>query len=249
MTLQFKQKNIIARELDTAETSLQDLAEGMALHGITNGKWSLIDAIMAILEKTGTVERLIVSTWTAGRADISQAERLLIEKRIKSCNFLVDRSFQTRQPKYCANLRQAFGDDTIRVWNSHAKFVLFLGGHFPVLYITSANLNANKRIENFTAFGGGSIVGEYVRMVNKMLEIQEPGQGFEVPSVARPQTDQVLASMSSVIQGPWRKTTSEEIRRDARRLTNAETEEYVPEKPRIRVKPPRKPTDQETPNE
>ena len=39
---------------------------------------------------------------------------------------MVDRSFQTRQPGYCALARSLFGDDAIRVWSSHKRVTKML---------------------------------------------------------------------------------------------------------------------------
>lgn len=77
------------------------------------GKFSLVDVIEHLLATTGPAD-LVVSTWTAAGADIGFANRLLADGRIRSLRFVVDYSFQSRQPAYCAALREAFGDDAIR---------------------------------------------------------------------------------------------------------------------------------------
>ncbi len=136
--------------------AFEGLADGCSIHSLSDGTWSLIDGIEELLDRCGPSD-VTVSTWTAANADIERAERLLQDGRIRALRLLVDRSFESRQPRYCGRARHLFGDQALRVWNSHAKFVLVLGGKIDVLYTTSANLNQNKRLENFTLFAGGDL--------------------------------------------------------------------------------------------
>ena len=196
MSVHLPHKNLVAGRSETAHAALSDLAPGVSLHGLTDGTWSLIDAIRVTLDHIGTISCLTVSTWTANQADISSAYELLSDKRVKDVRFLIDRSFQTRQPGYCQALRERFGDGAIRVWNSHAKFVLFQGGAFDVLYLTSANLNQNRRIENFTAICGDSIPGQYANLISDLFKAQKPSQGFLNPKVGRHHTSAVFGKLS-----------------------------------------------------
>ena len=120
--------------------AFEGLVDGSTVHAISDGTWSLTDGLCEILRIVGKRD-LAVSTWTAAQADLKRAERLLRSREVKSLRLMVDRSFQTRQPGYCALARSLFGDDAIRVWSSHAKFAIFSGGSFDVLYLTSANMN------------------------------------------------------------------------------------------------------------
>lgn len=163
---------------------------GASAHGISDGSWSLIQAIRGLLDRTGPAD-LVVATWTAAHADIAEAEKFLEDGRVRSMRMIVDRSFQNRQPAYCEAARAAFGDAAIRVAATHAKFVLVLGGErdfADVLLLTSANLNKNPRLENYSVFAGGALVEQYAAMVERLFGLQAPGQGFRDSSVARPHT-------------------------------------------------------------
>ena len=185
--------HIIARNPATPATAFAGLHDGTTIHGITNGDWSMTDAIIELLTAHTGPSDLIIATWTAGAADIKRSEQLLRTAEVSSCRFLVDRSFQTRQPRYCLLLREAFGDEAVRVWSAHAKFVILTGGRFDVLYLTSANLNQGRRIENFSIFAGGPLPREYLSLVAEMWAAQKPGEAFEVPALAERQQKQVLA--------------------------------------------------------
>ena len=171
--------HIVERKARTATAALASLDPDTAVHGLTNGRWSMIDALRALLLRFGPC-RLWMSTWTASAADLTAAERLLRSGQITDFRLLVDRSFLGRQPRYCAAARQLFGDDAIRVWRSHAKFAL-VG---PVLYVTSANLNANKRIESYSAFRDEGLADEYAAMVDLAFARQKAGEGFDDPKAA-----------------------------------------------------------------
>ena len=158
--------------------AFRGLKEGSSIYGLSDGTWSLIDGIEALLDLCGPSD-VTIATWTAAHADLERAERLLGDGRIKTLRLLVDRSFEGRQPAYCIRARSLFGDQAIRVWNSHAKFCLLLGGELDVLYLTSANLNANKRLENYSVIAGGALPAEYLAAVEELWKIQKPGEAFD----------------------------------------------------------------------
>ena len=166
---------------DNPQGAFAGVKNGAMIHAISDGTWGLSDGLLAILKAAGP-SHLAISTWTAARADLRRSEGLLRSKSLLSLRLMVDRSFETRQPAYCAMARKLFGDDAIRVWSSHAKFSVFTGGAFDVLYLSSANLNRNPRLENHTVICGGSLPGEYLSMVDELFERQGPGAGFGVGS-------------------------------------------------------------------
>ena len=171
--------------------ALAGLSSGGSVHGLSDGSWSVIDAVMALGARCGR-SHLVVSTWTAARRDLDVVADSVAGGDWRSVRFLVDRSFPGRQPAYCAHLRQVFGDGAIRVWDCHAKFVLVFGGDLDVLWLTSANLNRNRRIENYSAVADAVVVGEYLALVASMWEVQRPGEGFDDPAAGRRSTAAVL---------------------------------------------------------
>ncbi len=159
------------------QSAFDGLRDGATIHGLSNGEWSLSDGLAELLRLVGPSD-LTISTWTASSADLSKARGFLENDRISSIRFLVDRSFEARQPVYCRTMRDLFGDEAIRVWSSHAKFSILTNGSYSVLYLTSANLNKNKRLENYTVIAGGELPGQYLEMVKEVFEAQNPGEAF-----------------------------------------------------------------------
>jgi len=172
-------------ECRTARLAMRRISDHGQVHGLTDGTWSYLDALRELLRLTGPSD-IAVSTWTAAKTDTIEAERLLRSGRVKSWRMLVDASFKTRQPAYCELVRKKFGDDAVRVWNCHAKFSVITGGEFEVLYLTSANLNRNRRIENFSIYREPKgIVARYMRLVEDLFTMQKPGDGFSGATVGR----------------------------------------------------------------
>ena len=214
----------------TAQIAFSGLKKDRNLHGITDGTWSFIDGIFAVLDKTGTSE-VTISTWTAANADIKHAEMLLKTKMISSLRFLVDRSFESRQYKYYQALVKTFGQNSVCFWDSHAKFALIQNGAFDVLYLTSANLNKNPRIENYSLITDAEVIGQYREMCDKafsMLAGLEPDEVREMQKEvfsalgANPHGRESISKQASAPKRPKRsrhtKTELEARRMDALRL-------------------------------
>jgi hypothetical protein len=170
---------------ETARKALAGFGRGQETFGFTKGQFSSIDLIDAILDFTGEADGTI-ATWTAHAADIRRAEMFVKARRLRSLTWLVDYSFETRQPAFCELLRATFGDDCIRTAPIHAKFGLFKGDDWHVVMQTSMNLNQNPRLENFTVMDDQGFYLAFEGLVADLLEYQAPGAGFdEKPSVRK----------------------------------------------------------------
>jgi len=151
---------------------------GMEVFGLNKGQFSAIDLLDAILTFTGG-GAVTVATWTAAYADVKRAEQFLRTGRADRMTWLVDRSFQTRQPEYCRLLRETFGDECIRVSSSHAKFMLIDAGDWRVVVQTSMNLNQNARLESFWVADDPVLFDAYRDVVMECFAVQGAGEGFE----------------------------------------------------------------------
>lgn len=161
-----------------AHQALGRLEPGVELFGFTKGQFSLINLIIAVLDQTGPAD-VTVATWTAAQREIRDAERLLRERRITRLRFLVDFSFPRRQPAYCALLRETFGDDTLRVTKTHAKFVTIRNDRWSLVIRTSMNLNENPRFEMWELSDDPEMLRFLEALVDAVFEDQPVGAGFE----------------------------------------------------------------------
>lgn len=145
--------------------------------GFNKGQFSIIDLVLAALRFTGPAEATI-ATWTAADADLRRTAETLKCGQFKSVRWIVDRSFEARQPAFCATMRELFGDDTIRTLANHAKFILLKSDDWSVIIQTSMNLNFNKRIENFWIADDAELFSEFSALVDDVFANQKAGESF-----------------------------------------------------------------------
>lgn len=134
-------------KVTNAAAALAEFDRGMEVYCLTFGQFSLMDALLALLDRIGPAH-VAVATWTAAAADLSRSAEMLHDRRFLSMRFLVDCSFPQRQPGYAAQLVDLFGVDAIRTTRTHAKFVVMTNDEWNVVIRTSMNLNENPRLEN-----------------------------------------------------------------------------------------------------
>jgi hypothetical protein len=201
--------------VETASAMIGTLQPECRIVGITKGQFSLLDLIRACIESTGPVH-MVLSTWTTGIRDAENAGWLLERGDLLSVEMLTDRSFATRQPKYCRRVRQIFGDDSILVTRTHAKFALLYNDEWSIVIRSSMNLNRNPRFEQFDIDDDPvmlayfqDFVGEIRKLAPKAIkssehEIEEAFQealvcntcGGEV--MAPEETDDILARITQL---------------------------------------------------
>ncbi len=140
-------KRVYDGESDAA-TAIGKLEKGIELFGLTKGQFSLMELVVAVLNQTGKAD-VDISVWTAAEADLRDAYLFLESGKIGRLRFLMDRSFEGRQPDYCKEMRRMFGDECIRITRTHAKFVAIRNDNWNIAIRTSMNLNSNPRCENF----------------------------------------------------------------------------------------------------
>ena len=140
-------RDVRATKALNADAAIGDLTPGCEIFILTYGQFSLIDAVAALLRKTGPAD-VLLSTWTAGNVDLSKAADLLDGAEILSFRMIVDRSFLTRQPGYCRKMIELFGLNCLRTWRGHAKFAVIRNEKYTLAVRTSMNLNTNPRLEN-----------------------------------------------------------------------------------------------------
>ena len=155
-------------KITNAREALADFDRGRETYCLTFGQFSLMDAIEAILDKTGPAD-VAISTWTAGNADLSRSAEHLHDGRIRSLRFVADCSFGQRQPGYLAELVRLFGDDAIRTTRTHAKFAVITNDTWTVAVRTSMNLNENPRLESIEISDDPSLAGFLLRVIDELF--------------------------------------------------------------------------------
>lgn len=88
---------------------------------------------------------------------------------------IVDRSFLTRQPGYCAQMRRLFGDECIRTMRSHAKFAVIRNDRWTIAVRTSMNLNTNPRLEQMEISDDPGLADFLTAVADDLWAEQAPG--------------------------------------------------------------------------
>ena len=161
-------------KVTNAREALADFDRGMETYCLTFGQFSLMDAIEAVLDRTGPAD-VAISTWTAGNADLSRSAEHLHDGRIRSLRFVADCSFGQRQPGYLAELVRLFGAGAIRTTRTHAKFAVITNDEWKVAIRTSMNLNENPRLESIEVSDDPSLAAFLVSVVDELFVEEAEG--------------------------------------------------------------------------
>lgn len=172
-------KKDAGRECRLAKTSNASEAIGQIKHGtdtfiLTFGQFSLIDALMVILDQTGPAE-VIMSTWTAADASLQRTAAMIESAEITKFRMILDYSFPTRQPEYCQQMLGLFGNDCIRCVRTHAKFIVVKNEKWKVVARTSMNLNENPRLENIEISEDPAFCDFFVSITDNIFKEVKPG--------------------------------------------------------------------------
>lgn len=169
-------RNMVADQ--SAITSIGKLEPNFDIFCLNKGHYSIINVIEAMLRQTGAAD-VIISTWTAADAEIAAAFNFLKNERINRLQWIVDRSFPTRQKKYYNSLINAFGESSVSMTNSHAKFVLISNDNWKIVIRTSMNLNENKRLEFWEASDDANLFDYMLMIAEQMIEFKSDYRKFE----------------------------------------------------------------------
>ncbi len=151
---------------------------------LTYGQFSLIDALVAILDQTGPAD-VCVSTWTAADAHLERSAALVESAKILSFRMIVDRSFESRQPEYCYHMRRLFGSQCIRAIRTHAKFMTVRSPSHDITVRTSMNLNENPRLENIEISEGAEFADFFTDIVDAIFaEVPENTNMSNLPGMS-----------------------------------------------------------------
>lgn len=123
-----------------------NITKGCEIFGLTKGNISLIEIIEYVLGITGP-SNIVIWTWTASKRSIEKIKTFQRIGMIKDLKFVIDPSFKARKPEFCDDLVEKFGDQCVRTFRNHAKFILIGNNDWNIVIRTSMNLNQNPRLE------------------------------------------------------------------------------------------------------
>jgi hypothetical protein len=161
------------------EAAVGPIVQGMDVWGLTDGRWSLIDLIRWCLAATGPA-KITLATWTAGGADLNFLRRLKDAGTVLSMRAVVDSSFGSRKPADLETLKFAFGADSIRATQVHAKFCLIRNTDWNLCIRGSQNLTENPRVEMFEVSDNAEMCDWLDAFVDRLFANQDPKQAAQM---------------------------------------------------------------------
>ena len=160
--VQKRKKRKTEEEYSTnASQIIGSIDSGCEIVGLTDGEFSFVDIIEHCLDEIGGAD-CIVSTWTASQAHLDRIKVLKESESLRSCRWIIDRSFRAQKPKRCNGMLAEFGKDSVRTASTHSKFALLWNDTRAIVIRTSMNLNHNPRCEDFEISDDKALLG-YMR--------------------------------------------------------------------------------------
>ena len=141
---------------------------------MTFGQFSLIDALVHIIEQIGPAD-VDLATWTAYDTHLERSAELVESSEIKRFRMVVDRSFYARNPDFYGHMVKLFGPECVRELRIHAKFMVLRSARSDVVVRTSMNLNENRRLENIEISEDAGLADFMVGLVDGIFD--EAGEG------------------------------------------------------------------------
>ena len=157
-----------------SEIFSSSISDGVVFPFLTMGDFSMLDVVAAVLDQTGPAN-VDISTWTMGVYDANALWSFVESAKIERIRFLMDPSMFGRREDLAKEFIAAFGGDSIRCIESHAKFTLIYNDNYSVLIQSSMNMNRNKRLENGTVICDAGAVGFHRDIVDQVFASAEPG--------------------------------------------------------------------------
>jgi len=155
----------------TCAEAIGELPIGVHVFGLTKGQFSIIDIIRHVVSQVGPCD-LVMSTWTAAHSELRTVFDMLQSGDVKKMRMLVDFSFQRRAPALLHQVRELFGQESVRVSKSHAKFYLIKTESRKFVIRTSMNLNFNPRLEDFTIEEDYDLYEFLERFIDDMFDVK-----------------------------------------------------------------------------
>jgi len=139
-----------------AALGIGPIDRGMSLFAVTRGQWSMIDAILHVLDQVGPAQ-LSLWTWTVAEYEVEVLTRLRKDARVTDGRLVIDAVARAKNAAIIREWKQSFGAESVRYVTNHAKIArVHSESGMRLLLRGSMNLNFNPRFENFDITEGGA---------------------------------------------------------------------------------------------
>lgn len=127
----------------------------MSLFAVTRGQFSMIDAVLHVLEACAPA-KLSIWTWTIADYEIDVFRQLASSGKIADGTLVIDHGARVKNAALIRGWKERFGGGSVRYVLNHAKIATVEGNGMRVLLRGSMNLNKNPRFEQLDITEGGA---------------------------------------------------------------------------------------------
>ena len=185
----------------TAADCIGPVERDMSLFAVTRGQFSMIDAVLHVLDCVGPA-KVSLWTWTIAEYEVQSLDRLRLDKRVTGARLIIDAGARAKNAGLISQWQDAFGPDSVRYVVNHAKIALVEGENgMKVCLRGSMNLNFNPRFEQLDVTEGGPDF-DLVREIEDELPILSDkcsnAQAWSASKVSEAYTAEELEQFKSV---------------------------------------------------
>lgn len=169
-------RRTVAKEsFKTAKECIGDVSKGMSLFAVTRGQFSMLDAVLHVLDQVGRA-KISLWTWTIAEYEIERFRELQRDGRLYDSTLIIDGAARKKNADLIAEWKRAFGENSVRYVLNHAKIARIENDEYKFLLRGSMNLNFNPRFEQFDITEGG-LDYDLVEEIESELEILADNAG------------------------------------------------------------------------
>jgi hypothetical protein len=138
-----------------AADAIGPIESGMALFAITRGQWSMLDALLHVLDQVGR-SKVSIWTWTVAAYEVEVLTRVRMDRRITDGLLVIDYGARAKNATIVGQWQKTFGLESVKHCRNHAKIATVESeSGLRCLLRGSMNLNHNPRFEQFDLTEGG----------------------------------------------------------------------------------------------
>lgn len=168
----------------SAAECIGPVEKDMSLFAITRGQFSMIDAVLHVLDCVGPA-KVSLWTWTVAEYEVQCLERLRNDSRLTAGKLVIDAGARNKNAGLISQWQEAFGSDSVRYVVNHSKMATVEGGGLKVLLRGSMNLNFNPRFEQLDITEGGEDFDLVKRIEDELPLLADNVSGAKVRVASR----------------------------------------------------------------
>ena len=168
----------------TAADCIGPIEPGLSLFALTRGQFSMLDALLHVLDCTGPAA-VSLWTWTIADYEVQRVNELCADGRITSGLLVIDYGAQAKNAGIIADWKRIHGPNSVRYVLNHAKIATVETAEFKVLLRGSMNLNFNPRFENLDITEGGADFDLVREIEGELTDLPDGSSGAAVYKSSR----------------------------------------------------------------